>query len=202
MLISLVPEPGIEPGRLCYNRGILSPLRLPVPPLRRKVEATPGFEPGIKDLQSSALPLGYVAKQMERKTGIEPATLALARRCSTAELLPQNWCREAELNCRHADFQSAALPTELSRLILAELTGLEPAIFGLTGRYVNHLHHSSTCNDKYTKADAKSQYNQWARKKFILLSYSPFIQEVKFFRVFFAFVSFFSLSLRSSSAEL
>ena len=26
---------------------------------------------------------------MERKTGIEPATLALARRCSTAEPLPQ-----------------------------------------------------------------------------------------------------------------
>ncbi len=27
----------------------------------KKMEATPGFEPGIKDLQSSALPLGYVA---------------------------------------------------------------------------------------------------------------------------------------------
>ena len=30
---------------------------------------------------------------MERKTGIEPATLALARRCSTAEPLPQNMVR-------------------------------------------------------------------------------------------------------------
>jgi hypothetical protein len=47
-----------------YGRGILSPLRLPVPPLRqKKMEATPGFEPGMKDLQSSALPLGYVAKK-------------------------------------------------------------------------------------------------------------------------------------------
>ena len=27
----------------------------------KKMEATPGFEPGVKDLQSSALPLGYVA---------------------------------------------------------------------------------------------------------------------------------------------
>ncbi len=27
----------------------------------------------------------------------------------------KRWCRETELNCRHADFQSAALPTELSR---------------------------------------------------------------------------------------
>ncbi len=42
-------------------RGILSPLRLPVPPLRQNLEATPGFEPGMEDLQSSALPLGYVA---------------------------------------------------------------------------------------------------------------------------------------------
>ncbi len=25
------------------------------------MEATPGLEPGVKDLQSSALPLGYVA---------------------------------------------------------------------------------------------------------------------------------------------
>ena len=29
---------------------------------------------------------------MERETGFEPATLALARRCSTAELFPPFWC--------------------------------------------------------------------------------------------------------------
>ena len=29
--------------------------------LKLKMEATPGFEPGMEDLQSSALPLGYVA---------------------------------------------------------------------------------------------------------------------------------------------
>jgi hypothetical protein len=46
-------------------------------------------------LQTAALPLGYVAaappqsEKMERKTGFEPATLALARRCSTTEPLPQ-----------------------------------------------------------------------------------------------------------------
>ena len=44
---------------------------------------------GVEDLQSSALPLGYVARhKMERKTRFELATLALARRCSTTELLP------------------------------------------------------------------------------------------------------------------
>ncbi len=43
---------------------------------------------GIKLLQSFALPLGYGAI-MERTTGFEPATLALARRYSTTELCPQ-----------------------------------------------------------------------------------------------------------------
>jgi len=102
---------------------------------------------GIEVLQTSALPLGYVAiKQrtmllqadrrsknmceslsskhsaelptkykMERKTRFELATLALARRCSTAELLPLKWCLRTESNCRHEDFQSSALPTELPR---------------------------------------------------------------------------------------
>ena len=81
------------------------------------LEAPPGFEPGVKVLQTSALPLGYGAIALEqkrdsdahggipmnrnpsvripnfydlveRKTGFEPATLALARRCSTPEPLP------------------------------------------------------------------------------------------------------------------
>ena len=29
--------------------------------------------------------------------------------------ISQKWCRDAELNCGHEDFQSSALPTELSR---------------------------------------------------------------------------------------
>ena len=70
------------PGSNRYEvnpRGILSPLRLPIPPPRRKkkrkvrnadphrigvpflMEAAPGIEPGIKVLQTSALPLGYAA---------------------------------------------------------------------------------------------------------------------------------------------
>ena len=52
-------------------------------------------------------------RALERKTRFELATLALARRCSTTEPLP-HWCPEPESNQRHADFQSAALPTELS----------------------------------------------------------------------------------------
>jgi hypothetical protein len=76
------------------------------------LEATPGFEPGIRALQAPALPLGHVASRyrecapavkegrpsgpvqlpfgptsevsMERTTGFEPATPTLARLCSTS----------------------------------------------------------------------------------------------------------------------
>ena len=60
------------------------------------LEAKPGFEPGVKALQASALPLGHFAVDMkradsktgpmhamERTTGLEPATPTLARLCST-----------------------------------------------------------------------------------------------------------------------
>ena len=59
------------------------------------LEATSGFEPLIKALQASALPLGHVAIKndhartargrivLERTTGFEPATPTLARLCST-----------------------------------------------------------------------------------------------------------------------
>ena len=74
-------------------------------------EATTGFEPVMEVLQTSALPLGDVALQAatpvqagvaetwERKTGFEPATLSLARRCSTTEPLPPG----AERQNRTAD---------------------------------------------------------------------------------------------------
>ena len=103
---------------------------------------------GIEVLQTSALPLGYAAIKLdlERKTRFELATLALARRCSTAELLPHTWCLRAESNCRHEDFQSSALPTELPRRVkLATLNGFEPSISAVTGRHVRPLHHRAVC---------------------------------------------------------
>ena len=80
---------------------------------------------------------------MERKTGFEPATPTLARLCSTPELLPQLsfWWRDPESNRGHMDFQSIALPSELSRLhslpsiLMAGPTRLELATFGVTGRH-------------------------------------------------------------------
>ena len=56
--------------------------------LARK-EATRGFEPLMRVLQTLALPLGHVAimnlysLETERAMGLEPTTFSLARRCST-----------------------------------------------------------------------------------------------------------------------
>ena len=59
------------------------------------MEAPPGIEPGIRVLQTRALPLGHGAVScmkkrlsaagivVERETGLEPATSALARLRST-----------------------------------------------------------------------------------------------------------------------
>ena len=62
------------------------------------MEATPGFEPGVKVLQTSALPLGYVAVQLRdpseslkflaRVVGFEPTNDGIRIRCLTAWLYP------------------------------------------------------------------------------------------------------------------
>ena len=85
---------------------------------------------------------------LEPMVGFEPTTCRLRIGCSTAELhwrearappggaLRVRWWPRADLNCRHHDFQSCALPTELLGLV-AEPTGFEPATFCVTGRYAN-----------------------------------------------------------------
>ncbi len=47
-----------------------------------------------------------------RKSKVPQGFLALAGLCGIFR-----WCRGTELNCRHGDFQSPALPTELPRLL-------------------------------------------------------------------------------------
>ena len=60
-------------------------------------------------------------KRTERAMGFEPTTFSLARRRTTTVLRPHlvhrsdRECRDTESNCGHRDFQSRALPTELSR---------------------------------------------------------------------------------------
>ena len=109
-------------------------------------EATMGFEPMIKVLQTSALPLGHVAKKMlivDWRSliftihNLQPSisNSESGRRDSNpwpspwqGDVIPLNYarkfrsaptanreCREPESNWRHHNFQSCALPTELSR---------------------------------------------------------------------------------------
>ena len=64
------------------------------------------------------------------------------------------WCLRSELNQRHVDFQSTALPTELQRHVrkkiflgaqicdyMATPNGLEPSTSSVTGWRANRLHH-------------------------------------------------------------
>jgi hypothetical protein len=52
----------------------------------RRMEAATGFEPGIKVLQTSALPLGYAALSMAGLAGFEPTHDGVKVRCLTAWL--------------------------------------------------------------------------------------------------------------------
>ena len=104
---------------------ILSPARLPIPP-RRQVEfistkAVTGFEPVMKVLQTSALPLGYTAiillsvYKVNYRTGVagfEPTHEGVKVPCLTAWLYPNKEGR---------------------------MMGIEPTNAGATIRCVNHF---------------------------------------------------------------
>ena len=90
----LVPGVGIEPTQCCH-RGILSPVRLPVPPSRQgcldiKMEAAPGFGPGYE---------------------------GFADPCLTTWLC-RLWSGRRDLNPRHSAWEADALPLSYSRTII------------------------------------------------------------------------------------
>ena len=86
-----------------------------------------------------------------RHGGFEPPTTWLKVKCST------DWasipyiifryykCPEPESNQWHEDFQSSALPTELSGHWVAGV-GFEPTTFGLWARRASGLLHPAICN--------------------------------------------------------
>ena len=77
--------------------------------------------------KAEVLPLNYI-RIMERKTRFELATLALARRCSTPEPLPQNFIKLVEgdgfepskaqlTDLQSAPFGHSGIPREDSKLV-------------------------------------------------------------------------------------
>ena len=112
-----------------------------------------GFEPATPWSQTKCSTKLSHFPSMVRSEGFEPPTfwfvakhsiqLSYERKkaCSTTKNIKQKkWWLQRESNQRHRDFQSLALPTELWSQIMAVPTGLEPAIFCVTGKRVNQLH--------------------------------------------------------------
>ena len=98
---------------------------------------------GMRVLQTLALPLGYVTVWKKEQNvcsfficggGDEARTryLHLGKVALYQMSYNRIWCLRSELNQRHADFQSAALPTELQRH-MATKKGLEPSTSSVTG---------------------------------------------------------------------
>src|SRR5450756_2635924 len=90
----VVPGVGIEPTQ-CRHRGILSPVRLPIPPSRQgcldtRMEAAPGFGPGYE---------------------------GFADPCLTTWLC-RLWSGRRDLNPRHSAWEADALPLSYSRTIM------------------------------------------------------------------------------------
>ena len=114
------------------------------------LEATTRLELVVEILQTSALPLGYVADWSGQRGsnslpppwqgGALPDELCPQIVLPKPEFRENGWCLRPESNQRHRDFQSLALPTELQRRMATRM-GLEPTTSGVTGRRSNQLNY-------------------------------------------------------------
>ena len=104
------------------------------------VEVPPGFEPGNKgfaDLRLTAWLWHRVWSGRRDSDSRHPPWQGGTLPLSYYRTL---WCLGAELNHRHGDFQSPALPTELPRQ-MATKKGLEPSTSSVTGWHSNQLNY-------------------------------------------------------------
>ena len=110
-------------------------------------EAPPGFEPGIEDLQSSALPLGYGANEKGRRPGTPPLI----------EVLESG---KPDSNRRPSPWQGDALPTELFPQIFGtrklEITPPSVKARGGDFRYLGALSGSGSWGEKLKFSPVRS----------------------------------------------
>ena len=91
------------------------------------------------------------------------------------ELLPQGiWCLRVDLNHRHRDFQSLALPAELPRhKKMATRRGLEPLTSSVTGWRTNQLYYRATVKCIGGNNRARTCDPLLVRQVLSQLSYAP-----------------------------
>ena len=77
----MVPRAGLEPARpkrtVDFKSTASTNSATPARKADKKMEATPGLEPGIRALQAPALPLGHVASNRDLKVRGEYAPVNL-----------------------------------------------------------------------------------------------------------------------------
>jgi hypothetical protein len=121
-------------------------VRLPIPPLRlirKDCGGATQTRTGGKAFAELCLTtwLWRLSEKLERKTGFEPATLALARRCSTTEPLPHIRTGDLGIEPRNDGVKVRCLTAWLIPNMLVKKmgrsTGLEPANAGSTNQCVN-----------------------------------------------------------------